>query len=184
MNASSTPTADMDPWERLAAARARRAIRSPIAQAAVQRATDATDATDKTRQEHHESATSSDVGADTRGNGARTISAKLTHAQHEHMLQLAEQGWTAPQIATELKLKTPRVQAWARRHQITLADARAAGGPGRTPSWDVELAIQLARSGMTVSQIAQQVDAKSETVRRVLKRRGVPLVDARLRFPH
>lgn len=170
---SDTTSVDFDdPWARLEAARARRAQQSPFAQ----------------RQSAPEQAqVASQPGAEPtahrslsapRGQTARTRVAPLSTQQRERMLELAEQGCSAPRIAKELEVHADRVRTWAKAHSITLPDGRTAGGPGRTAAWDVKRAVALAGDGLTAKQIAQAVGAKTETVRRVLKNRGVKITSS------
>lgn len=99
--------------------------------------------------------------------------------QWEQFQQLAAQGATAKQIADTLGLKIDRVRRDAKAAGITLTKAKH---PGRPIEWDVDLATRLAAQGLTAREIAEHVGAATVTVRRVLGRHGVTLVDGRAKY--
>lgn len=99
--------------------------------------------------------------------------------QWEQFQQLAAQGATAKQIADTLGLKIDRVRRDAKAAGITLTKAKH---PGRPIDWDIDLATRLAAQGLTAREIAEHVGAATVTVRRVLGRHGVTLIDGRAKY--
>lgn len=161
-------TVDLDPWERLARQREKHKIRSPIV-------------TPVGGWSGPEPTLPSERPARRRRTSARTSTStaprrprrRMTDQLREQMQELAERGLSAAEIAREIDAPSDQVRIWAKSQGITLVDGRHPGSTGRRPSWDVELGIRLAHEGMTVPRIAKRVGASSETVRKVLHRRGV-----------
>ncbi|WP_435199523.1 Lsr2 family DNA-binding protein [Janibacter sp. GS2] len=190
------PAVDDDPWERLELARARKTIQSPIkapeggwsgpeplSPAESATTTKASPKSTKAKRAKKSRATKSS-SPKTRPEDGNLDSAEVANElreQWEHFKALAARGDTAPQIAEALGWTARRVRADARAAGISLP--RAGGpGPGRTPHWNVDDAIQLAKQGLTAREISEQVGASAVTVRRTLARHGTPLVDGRTKF--
>lgn len=167
----SAPDIDHDdPWARLEAARARHGIHSPIKRSTGEQAAPAP-APAPTKQKKP------------RAKSARTPQPAPSRAEvirrRAEFQRLAAEGATAASIARELHVSITRVRQWADDDNVDLPDGRSRGGPGRPAAWNVDRAVRLAKEGRTVQEIAPQVGASISTVRRVLNRRGVELVDGR-----
>lgn len=185
-----------DPWERLEAARARKAVRSPIK--APEGGWQGPEPVLEPNQEGDEETLSpASPGRDATAkapppakNRARKATPKknrprkqrpnaFTQNERAELHRLAAQpGATAASIARTLDIKADRVRHWARTEGVTLADGRQAA-KGRPPTWDIDLACNLARDGHTTQAIAARVEVSVSTVRRALVRRGEPVVDGR-----
>lgn len=163
---------DEDPWERLARAKARHGIQSPIKRpeggwSGPEPVPE--DAPPKKRR----------PASRPRKTTARPKTNPTTEAHLAEFHRMAQAGASGPQIARALEVPLPRVQYWAKRAEVTLTDGRSRRPEGRRATWDVGYATVLAGQGKTVPEIAREVGTTLANVRRVLKRRGVALVDGR-----
>lgn len=181
-----------DPWERLEAARERHTIKSPIKapkggwqgpeptiEAEPPAPTDAPEP-----EPVPEAPAPPAKKKRTRRNAPKKKTRRLrpnafTESERTELRRLAQQpGATAPEIARALGVKADRVRYWAKTEGVTLANGRDTA-KGRPPTWDIDLACDLARDGHTVQAIAHRVGVSVSTVRRALVRRGEPTVDGR-----
>lgn len=75
---------------------------------------------------------------------------------HEHMRSLAQQGYSAPEIAEQTGASRPHVR-------------KICSGLLRKPEYDHEQLRQLASDGLTTAEIAEQTGTPVATVRRVCR---------------
>lgn len=181
-----------DPWERLEAARERHTIKSPIKapkggwqgpeptiEAEPPAPTDAPEP-----EPVPEAPAPPAKKKRTRKNAPKKKTRRLrpnafTESERTELRHLAQQpGATAPEIARALGIKADRVRHWAKTEGVTLANGRDAA-KGRPPTWDIDLACELARAGQTIQAIAARLEVSVSVVRRALVRRGEPVVDGR-----
>lgn len=93
--------------------------------------------------------------------------------RRQQLAALAGDGWSAQRIAKHLGVSHQTVRRDAKAAGVTLRDARGSDAEGAR-RWDVDRAVELARQGHTLAEIVAEVGGRYETVRRGLKRRGVP----------
>lgn len=172
---------DDDPWERLERARARRLANSPFRN----RPAAQEDSPARTEPDTQPTKPASKPARRPRPARPRTgprneYAPRLSPGQEQQLIELAGQGLSAPRIAEELNMRPDAVRSWAKHAGIALVDGRSQpqNNRGRTASWDVEEASRLAQKGLTAKQIAARVGAKTETVRRTLKRHGVSITSS------
>lgn len=176
---------DVDPFERLEAARARKAIRSPIKPPeggwAGPEPTLAPETPPKPRPKKRKARPRTPRPKPTPKPKPQPTPEEINElqAKWQRFQTLAADGSSAPEIAAALDLKVDRVRRDAKAAGITLTRAKSSGAPIR---WDVDLGKRLAEQGMTAREIGEQVGASPLTVRRVLGRAGVTLVDGRSKY--
>lgn len=177
------PSPDLDPYEALERARARRAVRSPIrvpeggwAGPEPGQPVPATKTTKTTKARAKRRTT---VRPEQRTVVDAIERRNELAQQWEKFKALAANGHTAQQIATELNIKVDRVRRDAKAAGITLTRGKSTGAPIH---WDIALGTRLAEQGMTAREIGEQVGASPITVRRVLGRHGVTLTDGRAKY--
>lgn len=160
------PTAsDVDPWERLERARARRATRSPITLGPA-KSPPPVPAPEPARKPR--------PAPRPQKRKARAPKPRPEHV--DDASQRVQQQRTTTQSAENLQVSPRPVRAATK---AAGAAPKRTPRAGRTATWDLQRAKDLAAGGASITEIADEVHARPDTVRRGLKRAGIPVKDAR-----
>lgn len=161
-----SPGEDVDPWQRLAAAKERSGTHSPIKPPPGGWAGPEPTLLDDPRPEPTGPSPTSQPGPGITDDALRTLQ------------RMAESGATMRQAAEAADLPRQFVRRIALAHGLRFARPTPTG---KTAEWDVEEGARLAGKGLSAGQIADELGVSAATVRRAMGRRGVQLIDQRRR---